>query len=426
MRLIFRILYVTFTLLTLMVVLLPFLILSTDAQVKNQMAPDHESLITLKKTLYSNNPFNPYQIKSRQTITLSEQDVNQAVVLGTTQQKLALPTHVYLLPGKALVTSTYTLASTPFFLNTNAELVSANGLFKIDKLTIGRLVIPGFVVQALYPYALQYASKRIPQIPTFLNAVKLVEFKKKQLKISYLWDKKMKNELRSIGRSLVMPPEEIKKVQIYYNRIADTTRFRFFKRTSLKVVLQQVFKLAKERSQTNDDPVAENKAAIIALGLAIVGIRPNYIFNHFQRIAVTYNITLKRRHDLSQHYLVSATLSVLSNEILSDAIGLSKEIDDSRGISGFSFADLLADRAGTRFGELAIKDKNSARFVQALLSDNNLTENNFMPDFTNLPEAISELEFKRRYISITNPKYLVVEKELQRRIALSALFKHNS
>ena len=49
-----------------------------------------------------------------------------------------------------------------------------------------------------------------------------------------------------------------------------------------------------------------------------------------------------------------------------------------------------------------------------------------MPDFTNLPEAISELEFKRRYISITNPKYLVVEKELQRRIALSALFKHNS
>ena len=48
---------------------------------------------------------------------------------------------------------------------------------------------------------------------------------------------------------------------------------------------------------------------------------------------------------------------------LSDVIGLYKEIEDSRGGSGFSFNDIAADRAGTRFGEKAVASEDSARGI---------------------------------------------------------------
>ena len=75
-------------------------------------------------------------------------------------------------------------------------------------------------------------------------------------------------------------------------------------------------------------------------------------------------LTLNGRHDSAQHFVISAALAAWAGEPVAEAIGLYKELDDARRGSGFSFADLAADRAGTRFGELVAKA--SARLDEAL------------------------------------------------------------
>jgi hypothetical protein len=58
--------------------------------------------------------------------------------------------------------------------------------------------------------------------------------------------------------------------------------------------------------------------------------------------------TLLSRHDTAQHFLVSAALAAWGNESVAQAIGTYKELADARHGSGFSFADLAADAAGSR------------------------------------------------------------------------------
>ena len=57
-----------------------------------------------------------------------------------------------------------------------------------------------------------------------------------------------------------------------------------------------------------------------------------------------------------RHLLISAARAAEGGGPLSDAIGVYKEVSDSRGGSGFSFNDLAADRAGTRLGLRARRD----------------------------------------------------------------------
>lgn len=75
------------------------------------------------------------------------------------------------------------------------------------------------------------------------------------------------------------------------------------------------------------------------------------------------------RKDWSRHFWVSAGLTVLSDGDRTMAVGLIKEIMDATpGGSGFSFADLAADRAGNLFALAAIRDEESARAMQQRFS----------------------------------------------------------
>ena len=50
--------------------------------------------------------------------------------------------------------------------------------------------------------------------------------------------------------------------------------------------------------------------------------------------------TMLKRHNVTRHFTVSAALVVLTGPQGAEAVGLGKEIVDSRGGDGFSFADL--------------------------------------------------------------------------------------
>ena len=100
---------------------------------------------------------------------------------------------------------------------------------------------------------------------------------------------------------------------------------------------------------------------------------------------------------------------------MSDVIGLYKEIEDSRSGSGFSFNDIAADRAGTRFGERAITNQSTARALQKLVSTG-LSDADLMPPWSDLPESMPEDEFKKRFGGIDAPAYQLMLKEIDTRV----------
>ena len=130
-------------------------------------------------------------------------------------------------------------------------------------------------------------------------------------------------------------------------------------------------------------------------------------------------LTLLGREDSAQHFGISAALAIWAGEPAAKAIGMYKEIDDSRGGSGFSFADLAADRAGTRFGELLVE--SSAHLHAALRGT--LSDADLLASPAGLPESLSEADFRRRFGDGDNLAYRELASEIERRLTALPLYR---
>ncbi len=189
-----------------------------------------------------------------------------------------------------------------------------------------------------------------------------------------------------------------------------------------------VFWLAQQRSVWSD-PVAENRNAILALAMyfsslqfeRIIGpVRSGELLLHRPRFQ---KVRLAGRNDLVVHFITSAGLKIVANSGVSLAVGEFKELLDSGGGSGFSFADLSAGRAGIRFAEVAT-DSKRARKLQSLLQglpDEAL----FFPTIKGLPEGLSQVDFERIYSDVKSPSYKAMVNEIDRRISKLPAYRHD-
>jgi uncharacterized protein YfiM (DUF2279 family) len=187
-----------------------------------------------------------------------------------------------------------------------------------------------------------------------------------------------------------------------------------------------LFQLAAERTTSGKGGTAaeENRAAIIVLTFYVNGKGIKAIMPATQGwpVPVPLWVTLAKRHDSAQHFIISAALAATSGSPLSKAVGLYKEVADSRGGSGFSFNDLAADRSGTRLGELAVQSDSTATQLQKMLSAN-VTDETLLPPIADLPEDMQELEFKRRFGGVDAPAYKQMFAEIERRVASLPLYR---
>ena len=141
-----------------------------------------------------------------------------------------------------------------------------------------------------------------------------------------------------------------------------------------------MLRLAAERG-AGGDAQAENRAVIAVVafyvnGKGLAAIVP--AAKDWPRPSPR-TVTLKGRTDSPQHFTVSAALAANAGGTAVDAIGLYREVDDSRRGSGFSFADIAADRAGTVFGEFATRSPDSARRLQQRVAAG-VRESDLMPE----------------------------------------------
>lgn len=127
-------------------------------------------------------------------------------------------------------------------------------------------------------------------------------------------------------------------------------------------------------------------------------------------------LTLLDRHDSAQHFAISAALAAWAGEPVADAIGTYKELADARHGSGFSFADLAADRAGTRFGERIASGERQ-------WASRSWRDAELCPPLDDLPEFLGEQAFRQRYGGPGSAAYQALATEIDRRIDTLPLYR---
>ena len=191
--------------------------------------------------------------------------------------------------------------------------------------------------------------------------------------------------------------------------------------------LVAAFAFAGERSRDRS-AVEENRAALMALGIVLGHERLMATLGEqldagaeARAREVRRGATVRGRGDWVRHFAVSGALTVLASVAPSDAAGLFKEERDSAGGSGFSFGDLLADRAGTTFARVATRDEVAAVAMQARLARGFAVED-FFPPAGDLPEGITDEELLERYGGVGGPAYRRVADDIERRVAACAAY----
>jgi len=353
------------------------------------------------------------------TIVVTEQELDLAAnhILGIVGRGGAMVT---LEPERMGLKASLELPKNPFgsFVNMDAVVVQTSDLPRIRVLRIGQLNIPGWLANLLLKHALSLLyAPGAEQAKDEL--IQHVVFGSSTVAVTYQW----RSELGDGIRTALIDDDDKERMRIFHDRLAQVTGRRDGGRVELSELVRSMLALAEQRLD-EDEPVADNRAAILVLAAYVNGrgLRRLVPESKAWPAAKQLTVTLQGRRDFAQHFATSAALVVMSNRLLSNAIGLFKEVDDSRGGSGFSFEDLAADRAGTQFGEVATHSKRRARRLLADASPA-LSDTDLMPSPTGLPKSMSESEFKRRYGGVDSAAYRQVLDEIDRRVARSRLYQ---
>jgi len=392
--------------------------LETQPIVTPPRALDHTDIARARQVIKENDP-RRFPAGMQRKVRISERDLNR--VANYLLQRVGGALQVSLRQDAARLRGSVRipwLTMKPY-LNIRLRVTGPGGKPQISGLRIGQVPVPDPLARLMIHQALAWLYRN-GQGALAGEVIRKVEFSAGQVTLTYRWQP----DLIDRARDTLTNPQEREAIAAYYSELATLQAAGKARRGSLPDVLQPLFRLTQQRSRPGNDPVSENRALLLVLGAWAAGRGMGQLLPRETRRSRIrrFGLSLERRRDLAQHFLVSAAIAAASDSTLSNAVGLFKEVRDARSGSGFSFADLAADRAGTRFGELTTRSAASARRVQHLLAAG-VKEADIIPKVRDLPENMSATEFDRRYVKIGSPTYNEVTNEIERRIAACLLYK---
>ena len=350
------------------------------------------------------------------TAMLGERDLEVLLSHGA-QRWLHAASRVSLERGSATVQLSSPLPPNPFgrWLNLKLRVVQGNGLPVVDQLRVGRLPLPSLLAQPVALALADHFGLRRELVLTG-DIVRRVRFEPRQLLVTYAWQG---DSARRLFDGL-LTPSELERLRVYAERLAELSLVQQpYSSVPMVLLLAPLFELAQQRSAAGADAALENRAALVVLtlfatGRSVASVAPSA--RSWPPVR-PLRLLLANRADSPLHFLVSATLASEGTTPLSRAIGVYKEVADSRGGTGFSFNDMAANRAGTRFGELAVA---SPLALQERVA-RGLGDAQLLPRIDDLPESLSEPELLRRFGGVGAPPYNAMLAEIDRRIAALAL-----
>ena len=353
------------------------------------------------------------------TVAISEQELD--LMLNYAASRFGRgAARAELRPATVRLQASAEIPRSPFgrYVNVDAALRETGALPRFDHLQIGRLRVPPTVAD----YLLREGLRRMAATDRgelAADIVKGVSVADGRLTVTYVWSGEIEERVRAV---LVSPADQA-RLRVYHDRLVETVA-KAPNNVSLAALMPPLFQIVLERGGGGGDVAAENRAAIITLafyvnGTGLAAIAP--AATQWPQ-AARRTVTLAGRDDFPKHFLISAVIAAEAGSPLADAVGLYKEVDDSRGGSGFSFKDIAADRAGTRFGEIASPSPERARKLSQALASG-VKEGDFMPDVAGLPESMPEAEFKRRYGGIGGRGYNKMMATIEARVASRPLLR---
>ena len=336
----------------------------------------------------------PGQLRS---LLLSERDLDLLVQHGA-RHWLAMDTQLQLQPGRLLAQASLP-APWGRWLNVQLVLRQTAAVPEVERLQIGRLPLPAALA---LPVLRSLAARRglQPEAWLAMRWVESVSIGPDAVAVMYRIDPDTVSRLRAA----LVAPQDQQRLRAYQERLTELTRDNAGQARSVATLLSPLFSLAAERTAQGGDAAAENRAALLTL---------TFYANHRplgMLVPAAYQwarpwpavVQLRQRQDFALHFLISAVIAAEAGTPLADAVGLWKELADARsGGSGFSFNDLAADRAGTRFGELAVGDPT--RLQQRIAAG--VSDADLLPQVSDLPEHLSEAEFVTRYGGVGGAAY---------------------
>lgn len=298
------------------------------------------------------------------------------------------------------------------FVNTTLRIDETPTLPKLTDIRVANLQIPPALADWVIERLLGHFDLR-PQWQTLTESLRHIEFDNEHalLRIHFVWQPEKLQQVVD----LLLPPEDLARLQrtqlIFVQIMGGMPAHAPVPLTQL---LPPLF-------LTGGGGKAQYRAALLVLGTYLTGKDLDTIIPQARDWprAPPLRVVMHERLDTAQHFIVSAMLSAWAGERLSQAIGLFKEILDARRGSGFSFADLAADRAGTLFGKLAASGSpNLKAWLNPGLADDQL-----MPPPADLPEQLREADFRQRYGGPGDPAYQKMLDEIDVRIALRTIYR---
>ena len=321
--------------------------------------------------------------------------------------------------GQATLQLSSRAPANPFgrWLNLELHLEETGGLPVLDSFRVGRLPLPAWLAERVALHLVARAGLGA-ELNLAAEVVRRVRFTPQQMLVTYAW------QPDSIGRLVngLLSADEVQRLHAYSDRLVElSTQPRQGFEVPMAALLGPLFELARQRTAAGGDAAIENRAALVVLTLQANGRTVGSVAAAARGWPRPrpMRLLLAGRTDSPLHFLVSATLASEGTTPLSRAIGLYKEVADSRGGSGFSFNDMAANRAGTRFGELAVlaPQQLQDRLARGVL------DSELLPRTDDLPEFMAEPEFLRRFGGVGAPAYNAMLADIDRRIAALTLLR---
>ena len=406
----------------------PFIVLVLAVQSSPLVTPgrklNYEDVARVKQLLRENDP---RRLKAGQIKTFSVTDRDLKLVLdyalSHAEHGDKLSGRIDLLADTAIASVTLTLPSSPLgrYLNVSAVIAQASDTVAIGTMRVGSLPIPAWLVKqvARRVHAKLLDYSQYGGIAAGVEEIDRVDLNEGHVAVTYQWGPDIVARVRRQARDLVLSQDDKNRLRAYDGQLARISRMAPGRSVSLTAFLAPLFQLAAERSASGQNPVAENRALIVALAAYVMGRSmhsiPGAVEEPMHPGSRRKQLSLLGRGDLAKHFVVSAALAASAGSGLAHLIGVFKELDDSRDGSGFSFADLAADRAGVKLAEVSTRSASQARLLQQRMS-NAVDEAQYMPSVDRLPEGIMAIVFRERYRDLDSHEYQMIEWEIESRI----------
>lgn len=138
-----------------------------------------------------------------------------------------------------------------------------------------------------------------------------------------------------------------------------------------------------------------------------------------ERLRARGSPSMRGRQDLAKHFFVSAHVSVVMGIPMTRSVGLAKEMMDARRGSGFSFADMAANRAGIAF---------AARLLAGQISIDEIAKEfrseDYLPHLDDLAEGLGVEELEAQFGELGNQALTAELTRIERRILAQPVYEH--